>query len=208
MSNGTVYVVDDDRSVCTSLRRLLSAHGYTVETFLSPSDFLRAYRAPEAPASVVLDIGFPGMDGLEFQEQLASVAALPIVFLSGTSDIAKGVRAMKKGAVDFLSKPVDQDILLEAVRQAIAKDRTDRSRRAWCQDLRLRWEQLTPREKEVAGLVVTGMLNKQVGLRLHVSEKTVKVHRARVMEKMQADSVADLVRMVDAVRDGDCAASA
>jgi FixJ family two-component response regulator len=205
MSNGTVFVVDDDRSVCMSLRRLLSSHGYAVETFLSPSDFLRAYRPPEAPACVVLDVGFPGMDGLEFQEQFASVAALPIVFVSGTSDISKGVRAMKKGAIDFLTKPVDEEVLLDAVGQAVAKDGADRTRRAWCQDLRLRWDQLTPREKEVAGLVVTGMLNKQVGLRLHVSEKTVKVHRARVMEKMQAESVADLVRMVDAVRDGDCA---
>ncbi|HEU5163330.1 MAG TPA: response regulator [Thermoanaerobaculia bacterium] len=199
MSNGTVYVIDDDRSVCSALRRLLASHGYSVETFLSPSDFLRAYRSPETAACVVLDVGFPGMDGLEFQEQLASVAALPIVFLSGTSDIAKGVRAMKKGAVDFLSKPVAEDVLLPAIEQAIAKDLADRSRREWQQDLRVRWEQLTPREKEVAGLVVSGMLNKQVGLRLHVSEKTVKVHRARVMEKMQADSVADLVRMVDAV---------
>ncbi|HSN69071.1 MAG TPA: response regulator [Thermoanaerobaculia bacterium] len=199
MSKGMVYVVDDDRSVCSALRRLLASHDYAVETFLSPSDFLRAYRSPDTAACVVLDVGFPGMDGLEFQEQLASVAALPVIFLSGTSDISKGVRAMKKGAVDFLSKPVAENVLLPAIEQAIAKDRADRTRREWQQDLRLRWEQLTPREKEVAGLVVSGMLNKQVGLQLHVSEKTVKVHRARVMEKMQADSVADLVRMVDAV---------
>ena len=199
MSKGTVYVVDDDRSVCSALRRLLASHGYSVETFLSPSDFLRAYRAPESAACVVLDVSFPGMDGLEFQEHFTSVAALPIVFLSGTSDIAKGVRAMKKGAVDFLTKPVAEDVLIPAVEQAIAKDRADRGRREWHQDLLVRWDQLTPREKEVAHLVVSGMLNKQVGMRLHVSEKTVKVHRARVMEKMQADSVADLVRMVDAV---------
>lgn len=199
MSEASVYVIDDDRSVCSALRRLLTSHGYAVETFLSPADFLRAYRAPETPACVVLDVGFPGMDGLEFQEQLDSIASLPIVFLSGTSDIAKGVRAMKKGAVDFLSKPVAEDVLLDAVGQAIRKDREERQRREWQHDLKRRWEQLTPREKEVAGLVVSGMLNKQVGLRLHVSEKTVKVHRARVMEKMQAESVADLVRMVDAV---------
>ncbi len=199
MTEAAVYVIDDDRSVCSALRRLLTSHGYTVETFLSPADFLRAYRAPEIPACVVLDIGFPGMDGLEFQEQLDGIASLPIVFLSGTTDIAKGVRAMKKGAVDFLSKPAAEDALLAAVERAIQKDREERHRREWEHDLRRRWEQLTPREKEVAGLVVSGMLNKQVGMRLHVSEKTVKVHRARVMEKMQAESVADLVRMVDAV---------
>ncbi len=199
MTEAAVYVIDDDRSVCNALRRLLTAHGYTVETFLSPSDFLRAYHPPETAACVVLDVGFPNMDGLEFQEQLGSIAALPIVFLSGTSDIAKGVRAMKKGAVDFLSKPVAEEVLLEAVEHAIRKDRAERHRREWQHDLQRRWEQLTPREREVAALVVSGMLNKQVGLRLHVSEKTVKVHRARVMEKMQAESVADLVRMVDAV---------
>lgn len=199
MTEATVYVVDDDRSICGALRRLLSSHGYAVETFLSPADFLRAFRPPETPACVILDVGFPMSDGLAFQEELGSSVPIPIVFLSGTSDISKGVRAMKKGAVDFLTKPVAENVLLEAVGQAIRKDRAERTRREWHHDLERRWEQLTPREKEVAGLVVSGMLNKQVGLRLHVSEKTVKVHRARVMEKMQADSVADLVRMVDAV---------
>jgi FixJ family two-component response regulator len=199
VTKGAVYVVDDDRSVCSALRRLLTSHGYAVETFLSPPDFLRAFRLPASPACVILDVGFPGTDGLEFQQQLSKMAALPIVFLSGTADISKGVLAMKRGAVDFLTKPAPELVLLEAVEQAIDKDRTERASREWQQDIERRWSQLTAREKEVAGLVVTGMLNKQVGLRLRLSEKTIKIHRARVMEKMQASSVADLVRMVDAV---------
>lgn len=191
-----VYVVDDDRSVCTAMSRLLRAAGYTVESYLDPGDFLRGRVLADRPSCLILDLQFPGTTGLEFQRRLEERGeAMPIIFLSGQGDVPSTVRAMKQGAVDFLTKPADPDHVLAAVRQALARDVQERHARTQRIEIRKRWEQLTSREREVCSLVVTGMLNKQIGERLKVTEKTVKVHRSRVMEKMQAASLADLVRM-------------
>jgi FixJ family two-component response regulator len=191
----TVYVVDDDASVRKSFGRLLRLAGYQVEAFASADEFL-AHPLSIEPGCLLLDLKMPGRNGLELQEALvAARKSIPIIFVTGHGDIAASVRAMKGGAVDFLTKPYSAEDLLEAVERAMTKDKRDRRERAQLTDLESRARALTPREAEVLRLVVRGLLNKQVAAELGISEKTVKVHRARVMYKMRADSMADLVRM-------------
>ena len=191
----TVYVVDDDASVRKSVGRLLRTAGLQVEAFASADEFL-AHPSSNETACLLLDLKMPGRNGLELQEALvAARKPIPIVFVSGHGDIPASVRAMKGGAVDFLTKPYSVEELLEAVERAMAKDKRDRREQAQVTELESRARALTPREAEVLRLVVRGLLNKQVAAELGISEKTVKVHRARVMHKMRADSMADLVRM-------------
>ena len=192
-----VFLVDDDASVRKSLARLVRTAGYEAELFASVRDFLA--RAPyDGPCCLVLDVHMPGLTGLDLQEALRVAGQrLSIVFITGHRDVPVSVKAMKAGAVDFLTKPVDAETLLEAIRQAVARTLTDRRRQARVKEIRGRIATLTPREAAVFALVVTGMLNKQIGSQLGIAEKTVKVHRARVMEKMQAGSLAELVRLAD-----------
>jgi FixJ family two-component response regulator len=190
-----VFVIDDDASVRDAVKRLIASVGLRVETFGSTREFLAAKR-PDAPACLVLDVRLPDVSGLEFQRDLAALDfQIPIIFITGHADIPMTVRAMKAGAVEFLTKPFRGQELLDAVQEAIAKDRAAWSERAQMAELRGRYDTLTPREKEVLKLVASGLLNKQVGAELGTSELTVKTHRGRVMEKMGADSLADLVRM-------------
>lgn len=190
-----VFVVDDDISVRKSLARLVKAAGYEAETFASVRDFL-ARRPHEGPCCLVLDVRMPGLSGLDLQEALkAAGQRLAIVFITGHRDVPVSVKAMKGGAVDFLTKPVDERTLLGAIEQAVARTLADRRQQARVMEIRGRITTLTPREAAVFALVVTGMLNKQIGSELGIAEKTVKVHRARVMEKMRAGSLAELVRL-------------
>jgi len=190
-----VFVVDDDASVRKSLARLVKAAGYEAETFASVRDFL-ARRPHEGPCCLVLDVRMPGLSGLDLQEALkAAGQRLAIVFITGHRDVPVSVKAMKGGAVDFLTKPVDERTLLGAIEQAVARTLADRRQQARVMEIRGRITTLTPREAAVFALVVTGMLNKQIGSELGIAEKTVKVHRARVMEKMRAGSLAELVRL-------------
>jgi FixJ family two-component response regulator len=197
--SATVFVVDDDASVRKSLSRLIAEAGYRVQAFASPREFLA--REPTAgPSCLVLDVRMPGATGLELQQTLASAAhEIPIIFITGHGDISMSVQAMKAGAVDFLTKPFAARELLDAIGRAVAKDTHDLGTQARDDEIRARLRLLTPRESQVFALVVTGMLNKQIAAELGIGEKTVKVHRARVMEKMQADSVATLVRLADAL---------
>jgi len=190
-----VFVVDDDASVRKSLVRLIKAAGYEAEAFGSVGDFL-ARRPYDGPCCLVLDVRMPGRTGLDLQEALrAAGQRLSIVFITGYRDVPVSVKAMKGGAVDFLTKPVDEGTLLAAIEQAVARTLADRRRQARQTEIQKRIATLTPREAAVFALVVTGMLNKQIGSELGIGEKTVKVHRGRVMEKMQAGSLADLVRL-------------
>jgi FixJ family two-component response regulator len=190
-----VFVVDDDASVRKSLVRLIKAAGYEAEAFGSVGDFL-ARRPYDGPCCLVLDVRMPGRTGLDLQEALrAAGRRLSIVFITGHRDVPVSVKAMKGGAVDFLTKPVDEGTLLGAIEQAVARTLADRQRQARQTEIQKRIASLTPREAAVFALVVTGMLNKQIGSELGIGEKTVKVHRGRVMEKMQAGSLADLVRL-------------
>jgi FixJ family two-component response regulator len=190
-----VFVVDDDASVRKSLVRLIKAAGYGAEAFGSVGDFL-ARRPHDGPCCLVLDVRMPGLTGLDLQEALrAAGQRLSIVFITGYRDVPVSVKAMKGGAVDFLTKPVDEGTLLGAIEQAVARTLADRRRQARLTEVQRRIATLTPREAAVFALVVTGMLNKQIGSELGIGEKTVKVHRARVMEKMQAGSFAELVRL-------------
>jgi FixJ family two-component response regulator len=192
-----VYVVDDDPSVGKALERLIRSAGHEVRTFTSALDFLDD-REVEATACLVLDVNMPGLNGLELQEYLADrQISLPIVFITGVGTVPDSVKAMKRGAVDFLQKPFNDKDLLQAISHAIETDRRAKEDRGQLRDLMELMETLTPREYEVFRLVVTGMLNKQIAYELGTVEKTVKVHRARVMVKMGAQSVADLVRFAD-----------
>jgi FixJ family two-component response regulator len=197
MAEAVVFVVDDDASVRKSLTRLISEAGYTVQTFASAREFLA--RPPSAgPSCVVLDVRMPGLTGLDLQQTLAGAAhEIPIIFITGHGDISMSVKAMKAGAVDFLTKPFAGKDLLEAIQRAVTKDSHDIRAEARTDDIRERVKLLTPRESQVFALVVTGMLNKQIAAELGVGEKTIKVHRARVMEKMRAGSLAELVRLAD-----------
>jgi FixJ family two-component response regulator len=190
-----VFVVDDDASVRKSLGRLIKTAGYEAEAFASVGEFL-ARRPYDGPCCLVLDVRMPGLTGLDLQEALrAAGQRLSIVFITGYRDVPVSVKAMKGGAVDFLTKPVDETVLLAAIRQAVARTQADRRQLARLMEVQSRIKTLTPREAAVFALVVTGMLNKQIGSELGIGEKTVKVHRARVMEKMQAESLAELVRL-------------
>jgi FixJ family two-component response regulator len=190
-----VFVVDDDASVRKSLARLIKTAGYEVEGFGSVGEFL-SRRPYDGPCCLVLDVRMPGQTGLDLQEALrAAGQRLSIVFISGFRDVPVSVKAMKGGAVDFLTKQLDESVLLAAIRQAVARTQADRRQLARVTDVESRIKSLTPREAEVFALVVTGMLNKQIGSELGIGEKTVKVHRARVMEKMRAGSLAELVRL-------------
>jgi FixJ family two-component response regulator len=194
-----VYIVDDDVSVRRSLARLVRGAGHRVETFPSAGEFLEQDRHT-GPGCLVLDVTMPGLSGLGLQERLAEEQApVPVVFITGEGDIPTGVQAMKAGAVDFLCKPVRAPQLLSAINEALDRDRRARERGAAVEEVRRRVQTLTEREREVMALVVTGLMNKQIATRLGVAEKTIKVHRARVMDKMQADSVPDLVRMAEKV---------
>ena len=194
-----VFVVDDDPSVRKGLTRLLSSSGYAVETFASAREFLARGPHP-GPRCLVLDVRMPGLTGLELQERLVTGGrSMPIVFVTGHADVPKSVQAMKGGAVDLLTKPVDAKDLLAAVERSVARSAQALSAEARLTEVQGRVKLLTAREVEVFALVVTGMLNKQIAAALGIGEKTVKVHRARVMEKMQAGSVAELVRLADAV---------
>jgi FixJ family two-component response regulator len=196
-SASIVFVVDDDDSVCRALARLIRSAGYRVETFGTARAFLDRMPADACPACVVLDIQLPDLNGLELARELD--AALPIIFITGHGDIAMGVGAMKAGATDFLPKPVSDTDLLRAIEQALARAVQTRVIRHELDSLRGRVERLTPREREVMALVVTGLLNKQVASELGTVEQTIKAHRRRVMAKMEATSLAQLIRIADKV---------
>lgn len=197
MSNPVVFVVDDDPSVRASLQFLLSSVGLAVETFASADSFLDR-KLPDAPSCLVLDVRLPGLSGLDFQRELgARNIHIPIVFITGHGDIPMTVRAMKAGAVEFLTKPFRDQDLLDAIGIALDRDRAMREAEEEMTELRKRFASLTPREQEVISMVVSGMLNKQVAVQLGTAENTVKVHRSRAMEKMHAQSLADLVRMIE-----------
>jgi FixJ family two-component response regulator len=189
-----VFVVDDDVSVRESLELLLRAAGWRCETFQSAQDFLLRPR-PTVPCCLVLDITMPGLNGLELQQRIAERSEMPIIFLSGYGDVPSTVRAMKAGAVEFLTKPFNDEVLLEAVGHAIERSRAELHDVLQLQKLQACYASLTNREREVMTLVVSGLLNKQVGGELGISEITVKAHRGQVMRKMKADSLADLVKM-------------
>ena len=191
----TVFIVDDEPAVPKSLSRLMRSARLAASTFSSPQEFLDRHD-PQVPGCLILDMAMPGLDGLQLQQALiAKGSEIPIIFLTGRGDIPMSVRAMKRGAVDFLTKPVDDEDLLEAIRDAIEKDRVNRPAIAERNAIRQRLATLTPREREVLEHVLTGQLNKQIAGDLDIAEKTIKVHRGRVMEKMGVRSVAELVRL-------------
>lgn len=193
----TVYVVDDEASVRKSLRRLLTAAGYRVETFASAPEFMQR-PADDTLACLVLDVQMPELSGIDLQQVLADTRRiLPIIFITGHGDIPTSVRAMKAGATDFLSKPFDEKDLLKAIERALEQARQQSLERAAGDEVRRRLATLTPREHEVLMQVLTGHLNKQIAATLGAAEKTIKVHRGRVMQKMQVQSVADLVRLCE-----------
>jgi RNA polymerase sigma factor (sigma-70 family) len=192
-----VYIIDDDASVREGVEDLLRSVGLGVQTFGSTQEFLQSKR-PDRPGCIVLDVRLPGPSGLEFQRTLSnSDIQLPIIFITGHGDISMSVRAIKSGAVEFLTKPLREQELLDAVQTAIERDRSQRQEAQIVAELRARFNSLTAREREVFALVVTGRPNKQVAAQLDLSEMTVKVHRSQITRKMQAKSLIDLVRMAD-----------
>jgi FixJ family two-component response regulator len=194
-----VFVIDDDASVRDGIADLLRSVGLTVESFGSTQEFLQSER-PDAPGCIVLDVRLPGPSGLEFQRTLnKSNIDLPIIFISGHGDIAMSVRAMKSGAIEFLTKPLPEQELLDAIQMGIERDRARRQEAKVVAEVRERFDSLTPREREVLALVVTGRRNKQIAAQAKLSEMTVKVHRSQIMRKMRAKSLVDLVRMADAL---------
>lgn len=196
--SSTVFVVDDDTAVCRALTRLIRSAGYCVESFESAHEFLACHPYFKDCACLVLDVGLPDINGLELQNELnAANSALPIIFITGDSDIAMTVRAMKAGATDFLAKPVSDSELLPAIANALKVSSQALSSRIELDCIHGRMALLTPREREVLALLVEGRPNKQVACELGIAEKTIKVHRARVMEKMEARSLVDLVRAID-----------
>lgn len=189
-----VFVVDDDASVRRSLARLLKSAGYQFELFSTATEFLETGRHQYVPACLLLDMRMPGLTGMDLQQRLRALnSALAVIFITGHGDVPTSVQAMKDGAVDFLQKPFDDTQLLEVIGKAIQKNVRDRKARTELESIQNRFATLTPREREVMALIVTGMLNKQVGDNLGATEKTIKVHRARVLEKMQVQSLAELV---------------
>jgi FixJ family two-component response regulator len=198
-SDATIVIVDDDPSVRKGLERLIRSLGWETESFGSAQEFLASARI-QAPSCLVLDLQLPGLSGLELQKQMTEAGVeTPIVFLTGHGDIPASVKAMKAGAIEFLTKPVDEQDLLKAIQEAIERDRRTRQQQADVRDLRDRYESLTSREQEVMQQVVSGLLNKQIAVELKITEDTVKFHRGHIMRKMRARSLADLVRMAEAV---------
>lgn len=196
-STPIVFVIDDDPSVRSSLKFLLSTVGLQVESFESADNFLHK-KSPDVPACLVLDVRLPGLSGIDFQRQLAAKnIRIPIVFLTGHGDIPMSVRAMKAGAVEFLTKPVRDQDLLDAVHVALEQDRARREQEKELADLQLRFASLTSREQQVISMLASGMLNKQIAAQLGTAESTVKVQRSKAMEKMHAESLVDLVRMIE-----------
>ena len=196
-TKATIFIVDDDPSIRFALENLISSIGQQVETYAAAQDFLRDC-PPNPVGCLVLDVQMPGLSGLDLQSELSHAGIhLPIIFLTGHGDIPTTVRAMKAGAVEFLTKPVSDSELLAAINQALERDRLAQVNRADLTELRQRYDQLTPKEREVMGLVVQGLLNKQIALRLNNSEITIKQHRGKVMQKMRAQSLVDLVHMAE-----------
>lgn len=190
-----IFAVDDDASMREALHRLFRSIGMRTRIFVSGEEFLE-FKRPDAPACLVLDVRLPGLSGLELQRELAD-AGIPIIFITGHGDIPMSVEAMKAGAVEFLTKPFRDQVLLDAIQQAIRRDRASRKQRSDLAKQRTRYESLTQREREVMSLVVTGLLNKQIAAKLGTTEFTIKIHRRAVMQKMEAQSLADLVRMAE-----------
>lgn len=196
-TEATVFIVDDDAPLRKSLRNLIRSVGLRVELFASAQEFLQS-RQPDAPSCLVLDVRMPGLSGLDLQKQTSDAGLeIPIIFITGHGDVPMTVRAMKAGAVEFLTKPFRDQDLLDAIQQALEQSRKAREQQAATKQLRQRFALLTPREREVMERVVAGLLNKQIGAELGTSETTVKIHRHQVMEKMGAGSLPELVRMAD-----------
>jgi len=196
-SDALIAIVDDDPSVRRGLQRLIRSAGWKVETFASAQEFL-ARPSGISPSCLVLDLQLPGLSGLDLQQRMADLGLdIPVVFLTGQGNIPASVKAMKAGAIEFLTKPVDEQNLLKAIEEAIERDRRTRQQQTEMHELRRRYESLTVREQEVMQLVISGLLNKQIAGELTITEDTVKFHRGHVMRKMCADSLADLVRMAE-----------
>ena len=196
----TVFIIDDDRGMRQSIQDLVESVGLHAESFATGEEFLKRKRTND-PSCMVLDVRLPQMSGLDFQRQLAETGTqIPIIFVTAHGDVPMSVRALKSGAVEFLTKPFRDQDLLDAIHQALQRDRTAQEQQAEIHDLQARYHALTRREQEVMTLVVSGMLNKQIASEIGASEATVKIHRGQVMHKMQAGSVADLVRMADKLK--------
>lgn len=192
-----VYLVDDEPSVLKALGRLLRSAGFEAKAYANPADFLEEHD-PRRPGCLVLDLAMPGITGLELQQKLATLGSmLPTIFLTGNGDVHSGVKAMKEGAVDFLTKPVSDDDLLAAINQAIEQNRNLRKLKAARAEIENRLSRLTPREREVLLHIISGKMNREVAVDLGTAEKTIKVHRARIMEKVEVTSVAELVRLTE-----------